>query len=86
MKVGDVIDKVQETIASGLEDEAYSYEWDAEVTGLVPFFGDEWADLPEGEFSAGRRLVALSFGARASAAAAAAAAIADPGCWAVAQT
>ena len=49
MTVGAVIDKITETIAGGLEDEKYEYEWDAEVTGLVPYFGDEWSDLPEGE-------------------------------------
>ena len=26
----------------------YDYEWDGELTGLVPYFGDDWDNLPEG--------------------------------------
>eukprot|EP01047_Picozoa_sp_COSAG01_P073798 COSAG01_NODE_12137_length_1795_cov_1.484670_2_plen_66_part_00 len=40
---------VQEEINGGLGDEAYDYEWDGEVTGLVPYFGPSWDDLHEGE-------------------------------------
>lgn len=39
----------QEEINGGLGDEAYDYEWDGEVTGLVPYFGPSWDDLHEGE-------------------------------------
>lgn len=46
--VGQVIDAVTEEIQNGLGDEEYDYEWDGEVTGLVPYFGDDWDNLPEG--------------------------------------
>ena len=46
--VGQVIDAVTDEIQAGLGDEHYDYEWDGEVTGLVPYFGDDWDNLPEG--------------------------------------
>jgi hypothetical protein len=46
--VGQVIDAVTEEIQAGLGDEDYDYEWDGEITGLVPYFGDDWDNLPEG--------------------------------------
>lgn len=46
--VGEVIDAVTDEIQAGLGDEHYDYEWDGEVIGLVPYFGDDWDNLPEG--------------------------------------
>ena len=46
--VGEVLDKVQIEIARGLGDEDYDYVWDGEIISLVPYFGDDWDDLPEG--------------------------------------
>jgi hypothetical protein len=46
--VGQVLDEVTDAIQGGLSDDNYTYEWDGEVTGLVPYFGDDWEDLPEG--------------------------------------
>ena len=43
-----VIDAVTETIQDGLESDEYEFDWDGEVTGLVPYFGDDWENLPEG--------------------------------------
>jgi hypothetical protein len=46
--VSQVIDAVTEEIQAGLGDEDYDYDWDGEVTGLVPYFGDDWENLPDG--------------------------------------
>ena len=43
-----VIEAVTETIQDGLESDEYEFDWDGEVTGLVPYFGDDWENLPEG--------------------------------------
>ena len=50
--VSQVIDAVTEEIQAGLGDEDYDYDWDGEVTGLVPYFGDDWENLPEGALRA----------------------------------
>ena len=45
-----VIEAVTETIQDGLESDEYEFDWDGEVTGLVPYFGDDWENLPEGAY------------------------------------
>ena len=51
--VGQVLDEVTEVIQDGLSDDNYHYVWDGEVVGLVPYWGDDWEDLPEGAWPVG---------------------------------
>eukprot|EP00947_MAST-08B_sp_MAST-8B-sp1_P003368 g3368.t1 len=45
--IGQVQESISEFIKSGLESEDYDYEFDANLSGMIPYFGEAWETFPE---------------------------------------
>ena len=40
--VGEAVDAISQLIKDGLESDDYDYEFDCELLGLMPYFGESW--------------------------------------------